>query len=524
MKTRIRPQVEAVESRLLLTAGALDILFGSNGMATATAGSITDTGAGVAVQSDLKVVAVGTAQNQVPFHGKTFVPNDAFSVTRFTSSGALDPSFGSGGTTQTYFVDSSGNPISYQQAEAVAIQTDGKIVVAGMIGGTLGAGFAIARYNSDGSLDTTFGGMIVHGKKVDQARVITNFFPAGQFNYTAAKSVLIQPDGEIVAGGYATNSSSQHFFAVARYNADGTLDTTFGSGGEAVSTGTTGMIAVAPVAMAIDVGGRIFLEGSSSSSGQAVACFTHSGTLDPSFAGGQVTVLAPGFDTSYGAGVAVQSTGKIIISGNSGGATADPNNENPLTMARLNTNGTLDTSFGSSGFYVGSGISYGQALVVQPDDKLIAVGQTPQPPGPPITTYNVVTRVTADGQTDSAFGTSGLTQTSLNTTTGISSDPIGVALAGDGKIVGVGTYHGATRGYLAAVRFLGDTSTPASPSGASTVPGAAPGGSSGSIIDTAFLASPSVPWSPDPDARLAPLVFDRWNLLEGFPIGRRRRN
>src|SRR4051794_18605022 len=106
MKTRIRPRVEAVEARLLLTAGALDTSFGSNGMATATVGSISDTGAGVAVQpTDLKVVAVGTARNQASSTGKTFVPANAFSVARFNADGTLDSSFGSGGTTQTYFVD-----------------------------------------------------------------------------------------------------------------------------------------------------------------------------------------------------------------------------------------------------------------------------------------------------------------------------------------------------------------------------------------------------------------------------------
>jgi uncharacterized delta-60 repeat protein len=510
MKTRIRPQVEAVEARLLLTAGALDTSFGSNGMATVTVGSLDDSGGGVAVQPDLKIVAVGTAKNQVTPHPKTFVPTTAFSVARFNTDGTPDTTFGPGGTVQTYFIDSGGNSVSSQSAEAVAIQGDGKIVVAGRIGGTLGAGFAIARYNADGTLDTTFGGMIVHGKKVDQGRVITNFFPAGQYNYTAATSVLIQPDGKIVAAGYASSSSSQHFFAVARYNTDGTLDTTFGSEGEAVSTST---ISVASVAMAIDAGGRIIVEGSSSTSGQAVACFTPSGTLDTSFGtGGQVSVLAPGFNVSYGAGVAVQSTGKIIISGNSGGGTADANNENPLTMARLNTNGSLDTSFGSSGFYVGSGISYGQSLIVQSDDKLIAAGQTPQPPGPAITTYNVVTRVTADGHTDTAFGTSGLTQTSLNTTLGISSDPIGVAIGADGKTVEVGTDYGSTRGYLAAVRLLGDSLangslSPVRAAQANATIGAA---ASLSVTPPAGLG-----------AGIAPLVFDRSSLMEGF-LGRKR--
>jgi uncharacterized delta-60 repeat protein len=514
MKTRIRPRVEAVEERLLLTAGALDASFGSNGMATVTVGSFDDSGGGVAVQPDLKVVAVGTARNQVPPHPKTFVPTTAFSVARFDGDGTPDTSFGPGGTVETYFIDSSGNSVSSQSAEAAAIQGDGKIVVAGMLGGTLGAGFAIARYNGDGTLDSTFGGMIVHGKKVDQGRVITNFFPAGQYNYTAATSVLIQPDGKIVAAGYATNSSSQHFFAVARYNADGTLDSSFGSGGEALSTS---MIQAARVAMARDGSGRIFLEGTGYPSiKQAVACFTSGGILDSTFgAGGQVSLPAPGFSTSYGAGLAVQSTGKIIISGSSSGGTADPNNENPLTMARLNTNGSLDTSFGSAGYYVGSGISYGQSLIVQPDNKLIAVGQTPQPPGPAITTNNVVTRVTADGQTDTAFGTSGLTQTSLNTTLGISSDPIGLALASDGKIVEVGTYHGSTRGYLAAVRLLGDSSAAGSPSLIGTAQTNAGMGGSSSLSDT----SPSVL-----GAGISPLVFGRSSLLEGFLGSKRRRN
>jgi uncharacterized delta-60 repeat protein len=223
--------------------------------------------------------------------------------------------------------------------------------------------------------------------------------------------------------------------------------------------------------------------------------------------------------------VAVQSTGKIIVSGCSSGGTADPNNENPLTMARLNTNGSLDTSFGSSGFYVGSGISYGQSLIVQSDDKLIAVGQTPQPPGTPIYTYNVVTRVTADGLTDTSFGTNGMTQTSLNNTLGIASTPVGVAMAADGKIVQAGTYQGSTRGYLAAVRLLGDTSTPALPSGAATAQGAALGAISSAITtEAAVPASPLVSQSPNPGAGIAPLAFDRWNLLEGFAIGKRRRS
>jgi uncharacterized delta-60 repeat protein len=236
-------------------------------------------------------------------------------------------------------------------------------------------------------------------------------------------------------------------------------------------------------------------------------------------------VLAPGFNTSYGAGVAVQSTGKIIVSGNSSGGTADPNNENPLTMARLNTNGSLDTSFGSAGFYVGSGISYGQFLIVQSDDKLIAVGQTPQPPGPPISTYNVVTRVTAGGLTDTAFGTNGMTQTSLNNTLGIASTSVGIAIAADGKFVEAGSYHDSTRGYLAAVRLLGDTSTPASPSGAATILGVALGSISSAITTAgAVPASPPLSQSPDPGAGIAPLAFDRWNLLEGFATGKRRRS
>ena len=136
-------------------------------------------------------------------------------------AGDLDTSFGVGGKVITDFVGE-------ENANAVALQPDGKIVVAGRAGDpSIGSGnFALARYHPNGSLDTTFGG---------DGRVITDFV-----SHSAAFAVALQPDGKIVAAGYAFDPSEtptglRHGFALARYQPDGTLDTTFGEDGRVIT-------------------------------------------------------------------------------------------------------------------------------------------------------------------------------------------------------------------------------------------------------------------------------------------------
>jgi uncharacterized delta-60 repeat protein len=178
--------------RTQAAAGDLDPTFGVGGKVSTDFGA-DDSANDVAIQSDGKIVVVG----------RTFFN---FALARYNRDGSLDPDFGSGGKVIT-------EANSIVSAQAVAIQSDGKIVVAGQDS----EDFATIRYNSDGTLDTSFG---VGGK------VVTNFF-----NHDAALAIALQPDGKIIVGGGFQNARRRFDFALARYNSDGSLDTSFGAGG-----------------------------------------------------------------------------------------------------------------------------------------------------------------------------------------------------------------------------------------------------------------------------------------------------
>jgi uncharacterized delta-60 repeat protein len=485
MKTRRQPTIENLEGRMLLSAGDLDLTFGGTGMAYVANGSRSDGGGGVAVQSDLKVVVAGSANNNnAGQHGKSFTPAYAFGVARFNANGTADPSFGSSGIVQTYFEDASGNPLLSQVADAVAIQTDGKIVVAGHTSSEPGDDFALARYNANGTLDPTFGGAtaIVKGKPItyNVGRAVTDFFGKRD----GATAVAIQPDGKIVAAGFAETTISGLTvteLAVARYNANGKLDTSFGSGGKA-AINVSSSVDQFNISMAIDSQGRILLSGSTGTT-MAVARFTSGGSLDPSFGtGGKVELIAPGFGQSYSTAIGLQSTGRIVIVGRSYNGAGYPSGDSPLTVARLNSDGTLDDgsaadtspgdAFGAGGYYIAGGVADGKAVVVQADDKILALAATEPSAGDP--RRALVTRILADGSAaDTSFGAGGLSQQSdLAPLDGL--NPSKILVAPDGKIVAGGSYDPGyfqgtnTRSYLAAVRFQGDAGMAPETAGALT--------------------------------------------------------
>jgi uncharacterized delta-60 repeat protein len=198
--------------------------------------------------------------------------------------GALDPTFGTGGEVTTDFGGS-------DSAEAVGIQSDGKIVTAGS---TFSGGlqhFVLARYNADGNLDSSFG---------SGGKVTTDF---GGFD--AASALVIQPDGRIVAAGRGSGD-----FALARYNADGSLDPTFGSGGK-VTTDFGGSDDAFGVALQAD--GKIVAAGQGGSD-FGLARYNADGSLDPTFgSGSRVTTDLGGFEDAIA--VALQNDGKIVITG-----------------------------------------------------------------------------------------------------------------------------------------------------------------------------------------------------------------
>jgi uncharacterized delta-60 repeat protein len=226
-------------------------------------------------------------------------------------------------------------------AFSVAVQTDGKIVVLGDNGGGYAA---LARYNANGTLDTTFG----NGGKI-VTTIYTNDLPTNN-------SLLIQPDGKIVITGPTKDPASGYGgFMAARFNANGTADSTFGNGGEVI-THVAGSTADGPSSVALQADGKIVVNGTAQfpSLGTSDLClirYNADGTLDTTFGSGGngiVTVPAPaGFlSVNVGRGVEIQSDGKIVAGGNiinsaTGVATTG--------VLRMNPDGSVDTSYGNKG-------------------------------------------------------------------------------------------------------------------------------------------------------------------------------
>jgi uncharacterized delta-60 repeat protein len=340
------------------TDGNLDTTFGAGGIA------VTDIQTNIffpdnysrfdiAIQNDGKIVVVGA-------FGSAYTPTD-FGVARFDTNGNPDPTFGVGGKVTTDFFGNS------DAATSVALQSDGKIVVAGYARDSY-ADFALARYDASGNLDATFG---VGGK------LTTDFF--GFENL--ASGVAIQSDGKIVvAGSTAPDATYRRDFAVARYDANGNLDPTFGSGGKATvdisESDEASAVAIQPSDGKIIVAGAAIVpNGYGAFFDFALVRFDTSGNPDPAFGvGGKVlTDFYSGIDFAYD--VALQKDGKIVAAG----FFADPTDvelKRDFALARYDTGGNLDPTFGIGGKVITdfSATDSAQAIALQPDCKIVAAG------------------------------------------------------------------------------------------------------------------------------------------------------
>ncbi len=332
--------------------GSLDNSFGNGGIVAASVGN-RNLASGIAIQADGKIVVAG-------FSGSSRSVG-SFAVVRYETTGALDTSFDGDGKV----IIDMGN---FNSANDLVIQPDGKIVVVGASGvqaiGNLA--FAVARLNSDGSLDASFDG---------DGRVITSL---GSFSYTGAVAVALQTDGKIITAGHSGSSYSTADFALVRYNVDGSLDASFDGDGKvitAVSSDFDGAFAVA-----VQTDGKIVATGNTDGSPDmmAVVRYNINGSLDTSFDGDGI-VLTPGIDmagdSDYAPSVVIQSNGKIVVSG-----TIQPD----FALVRYNPNGSLDTSFGGDGIVTTNfnQPSWGAAvggLAIQPDGKIIAAGSLGDP-------------------------------------------------------------------------------------------------------------------------------------------------
>jgi uncharacterized delta-60 repeat protein/uncharacterized repeat protein (TIGR01451 family) len=400
--------------------GDLDTIFdpaGHDGIILAALAT-SNGAAGVALQPDGKIVVAISADN-----------NSHFGVFRYNVDGSLDTTFGSGGLAiVTAFTGVVG---------AVAIQPDGKIVVAG---GTTAGDFAVVCLHPNGSLDTSF----------DTDGIVTTDLGSAE---DQIRAVALQSDGKIVLAGLTRGLTTDWDFAVVRLNTDGSRDATFGSNGIVATSVTPGNFLDSTFAVAVETDGKIVAGGFTTPAAYqlfAIVRYNTNGSLDPVF-GGDGTVT-----TDFGIGaictsLAIQPDGRIVA----GGHTLSSHQN--FALARYTVDGILDTTFGGGTGKVTTDVLSGwnsqiDAIALQPDGKIVAAGAV-EDAGLTQGTF-ALARYNPDGSLDTAFGTGGTVTTDL---TDAVDEATAVAVQTDGSIVAAGVANRSisTVWQTAVARYIG---------------------------------------------------------------------
>lgn len=342
------------------------------------------------------------------------------------AAGELDLSFSGDGRDVITF------PLPQQHtARAVVVQPDGKIVVGGdAVWADTGSDFTMVRYNSDGSLDPSFG----------TGGIARSHLPGNE----RGLDLTFQPDGKLIMAG---NTSPDQHITLMRFNDDGTLDAGFGSGGV---TGTNFGTYSFASAVAIRPDGKIVVGGSiaGSNASFAIAQFNADGSPDRSYAFGSRNATEFGAFEEV-ADMILQPDGKVVLAG----FIRYPNGQSDIFLARYQLNGILDPSFGTNGSVTTSIRAIDQlfALDLQPDGKLVGTGFTRESGGP--RDYFLV-RYASSGMLDSGFGTGGIV---IGGTGGIFTEGHDLVVQPDGRIV-VGGRSSGSRKDFALARHLADGS------------------------------------------------------------------
>jgi len=420
------------------TNGSLDKTFDGDGMLVTDFGSNSN--------EEIRAVAPYPGGRVVAAGAHTLISGfewPHFAVARYTDTGALDTTFATGGKALLTNVDG--------KAFAVVVQVDGKVVAGGYVWSLVTGGrFALVRLNVNGALDTTFG----------SGGIVITDFPSSTAEYVNA--LAIQTDGKIVAAGRGTSSTSGKLFALARYNTNGTLDPTFNGTGMVLTNLplTTDEEALALTIQPSD--SKIIAAGWGQRSTGAVyvlARYNTNGTLDTTFAaGGSSTMdIATTYDEAIPA-VAVRN-GKILAAGRGavdvpGGCPADgglchpPTTDYYLTVARYNSDGSIDTTFGSSGKALrmfgthtsSSGGPWLAAIAITADSKFVAVGGRPEGTFPftGVGSTFELARYTSSVGLDTTFDVDGKLSTNFPSLGGEWSNAVAIDPT-SGKIVAAGT-------------------------------------------------------------------------------------
>ena len=422
----MKPIVLTIPTLLFLSAtsfaqpGTLDKTFSADGIAYYK--RVTGEPVVAALQADNKIVVTATYYNT----------SDAdFSVIRFNSNGQLDKTFGNNGFKSTDF----GNR---DLVKAIAIQPDGKIIVAGTTeDNSSHYKIAMVRYTSAGDLDLSFG---------NNGEVVTD-----RSGHGIPTALILQPDGKILlADGDAGGA-----FYVLRYTENGKPDSSFGNNGVATALflnptyypySYCQSLALQPDGKIVAAGTVYFEENSLGYENFALARFTPNGTVDNSFNGYGRTMYDYEADCNA---VAITPSGKIVMAGYN--TTTNSN----FMLLQYKADGKLDSSFGTNGRMLTafSNVDIAYAVTVQPDGKIVAAGFSDWYYGPAFSLN--IARYNADGQPDYSFGDSGKVTTTYNDyrSSGIGGS---VIIQPDGKIIQSGNSDSG----ITVIRYNGDNVLP----------------------------------------------------------------
>jgi uncharacterized delta-60 repeat protein len=404
--------------RALAHDGVLDPTFGRGGLVVTEVGERSAACGVVSLVDGGLLIAASITEQQ----------DAEFALLRYDRNGALDPAFGVGGIARTRFVEPA-------EAQTMAVQADGKIVVAGSLttpGG--GTRFGLARFDEHGRLDPTFG---------DGGMVATRIG-----DLVGPQTVLPLPDGKLLA------SSA---YTLARFESSGALDPTFGNGG-ALETVTFSWMR----SLTRQADGLLLAAGIAPGFTGAVCRMRPDGALDEQFGSGGFAVAGFGLQTN-GLALSLRPNGALLMVG--------PIRSEPDSMtfglARFHNDGTGDDGFGDGGMVstrFARAFSIPFAVAVQPDEKIVAAGYATASliPSDLAPSDFALARYLPDGRLDPSFGDGGRVQTDFS--------PLGPAqalamtLTSDDEIVAVGTVGGYLAPRIALARYArridGETCAP----------------------------------------------------------------
>lgn len=413
-------------------AGSLDLTFDTDGMVTTPIGTVFDAAYAVAAQDDGKILVAGQSNNGFNYN---------WALVRYNVDGSLDNTFGSGGIVLTDF---NGNE---DYARSIRVQPDGKIIVAGQASVDVShVNFALARYNSDGSNDNTFG----TGGKVTT-------IVGGTISY--GEAIALQSDGKILMVGTASDNGTDMDFALVRYNANGTLDNTFSSDGILITPmGATGNDYGTSVALQsngkIVVGGY----GLNLSTDFVVARFNSDGSLETTFGNGGKVFTNFANDNDLATSIAIQNDGKIVVAGKTWNGT-----DYDMAIARLNSDGNIDNTFDTDGKKIITGLydNIITSVYIEPDNKILAAGYSVNNVNFDFTLF----RFSTYGNFDNTFGTGGRVTTHFGSENSYAN---AMTLDASGKIVLAGYDDNSNDQVFAVARYTNDITgiSPAAEQGA----------------------------------------------------------